>query len=62
MFMNNIIDRIVEFALSIGLEEVMEFLGQSFPNVEIAIAHGKVIPFLHAKCCDIVQFFVHTFK
>ncbi|PIN24240.1 ATP-dependent RNA helicase [Handroanthus impetiginosus] len=24
-----------------GLEEVMEFLGQSFPNVEIAIAHGK---------------------
>ena len=25
-----------------GLEEVMEFLEQSFPNVEIAIAHGKV--------------------
>ncbi|KAI3472620.1 hypothetical protein Pfo_029191 [Paulownia fortunei] len=24
-----------------GLEEVMEFLGQSFLNVEIAIAHGK---------------------
>ncbi|KAL8049111.1 hypothetical protein ABFX02_06G000300 [Erythranthe guttata] len=24
-----------------GLEEVMEFLRQSFPNVEIAIAHGK---------------------
>ncbi|CAK9166187.1 unnamed protein product [Ilex paraguariensis] len=24
-----------------GLEEVMEFLKQSFPNVEIAIAHGK---------------------
>ncbi|KAF3435334.1 hypothetical protein FNV43_RR22421 [Rhamnella rubrinervis] len=24
-----------------GLEEVMEFLEQSFPNVEIAIAHGK---------------------
>lgn len=25
-----------------GLEEVMEFLEASFPNVEIAIAHGKV--------------------
>ncbi|KAL0329006.1 UNVERIFIED_CONTAM: ATP-dependent DNA helicase, chloroplastic [Sesamum radiatum] len=25
-----------------GLEEVMEFLAQSFPNVGIAIAHGKV--------------------
>lgn len=24
-----------------GLEEVMEFLEQSFPNVEIAVAHGK---------------------
>ena len=29
--------------LSSGLEEVMEFLEQSFPNVEIAIAHGKVL-------------------
>ena len=27
----------------IGLEEVMEFLEESFPEVEIAIAHGKVI-------------------
>ncbi|KAL6960352.1 hypothetical protein U1Q18_038117 [Sarracenia purpurea var. burkii] len=27
-----------------GLEEVMEFLEQSFPNVEIAIAHGKQYP------------------
>ncbi|KAH0969626.1 hypothetical protein GBA52_028552 [Prunus armeniaca] len=26
-----------------GLEEVMEFLEQSFPNVEIAIAHGRKI-------------------
>ncbi|XP_059645388.1 ATP-dependent DNA helicase At3g02060, chloroplastic isoform X3 [Cornus florida] len=25
-----------------GLEEVMEFLEQSFPNVDIAIAHGKL--------------------
>ena len=29
-----------------GLEEVMEFLEQSFPTVEIAIAHGKVVTFL----------------
>lgn len=26
-----------------GLEEVMEFLQQSFPDVTIAIAHGKVL-------------------
>lgn len=26
-----------------GLEEVMEFLECSFPDVEIAIAHGKVV-------------------
>lgn len=26
-----------------GLEEAMEFLEQSFPDVQIAIAHGKVI-------------------
>lgn len=26
-----------------GLEEAMEFLQQSFPDVQIAIAHGKVI-------------------
>ncbi|WCJ30484.1 DEAD/DEAH box helicase putative [Euphorbia peplus] len=25
-----------------GLEEVMDFLQESFPDVEIAIAHGKV--------------------
>lgn len=25
-----------------GLEEVMKFLEQSFPDIEIAIAHGKV--------------------
>lgn len=29
-----------------GLEEVLEFLEQSFPNDEIAIAHGKVVTFL----------------
>lgn len=29
-----------------GLEEVMEFLEKSFPTVEIAIAHGKVVTFL----------------
>lgn len=40
------IGRITQHALSTGLEEVMEFLEQSFPNLEIAIAHGKVI-FLH---------------
>lgn len=38
-----IIGRIIQDALSAGLEEVMEFLEQSFPNVDIAIAHGKVI-------------------
>ncbi|KAJ0087035.1 hypothetical protein Patl1_07362 [Pistacia atlantica] len=27
-----------------GLEEVMDFLEQAFPNVEIAIAHGQVFP------------------
>lgn len=36
----------MQHALLTGLEEVMEFLEQSFPNLEIAIAHGKVI-FLH---------------
>lgn len=43
MITQNIIDRIMQHELSTGLEEVMEFLEQSFPNIEIAIAHGKVI-------------------
>ncbi|KAJ0112302.1 hypothetical protein Patl1_02508 [Pistacia atlantica] len=38
-----------------GLEEVMDFLEQAFPNVDIAIAHGQllmfhVIPILYAMC------------
>jgi transcription-repair coupling factor (superfamily II helicase) len=32
-----------------GLEEVKDFLEQSFPNVEIAVAHGQVF-FLSEKC------------
>lgn len=35
-----------------GLEEVMDFLEQAFPNVDIAIAHGQVFPplNLHMQC------------
>jgi transcription-repair coupling factor (superfamily II helicase) len=29
-----------------GLEEVKDFLEQSFPNVEIAVAHGQVFFFI----------------
>ena len=38
-----IIVRMLQHTLLTGLEEVMEFLEQSYPNIEIAIAHGKVI-------------------
>lgn len=39
-----------------GLEEVMDFLEQAFPNVEIAIAHGKVYLFSASR----VVYFNHT--
>ena len=31
----------------LGLEEVMYFLEESFPDVEIAIAHGKAVRGYH---------------
>lgn len=52
--------RIMQPALSTGLEEVMEFLEQSFPNLEIAIAHGKVI-FLYISCKYIATASTHAY-
>jgi len=35
-----------------GLEEAMEFLEEAFPDVEIAVAHGKVFtPFMSLLLC-----------
>jgi hypothetical protein len=35
-----------------GLEEAMEFLEEAFPDVEIAVAHGKVFtPFMSLFLC-----------
>lgn len=45
-----------------GLEEIMGFLEQSFPDVEVAIAHGKVFylsffPLLYASQNPLVLYF-----
>lgn len=57
-----VIGRIMQHALLTGLEEVMEFLEQSYPNVEIAIAHGKVIFLYIVNYVDMLQLrtFMHT--